>query len=342
MRRLQIVAFLLVIGVISGCSAQDPKESIAKTLDGPLDTVCTVTLYDFDSERPIDEAFSVIQDVDARMSAVSSTSEIAEINSHPGEPVTVSRDTFDLIAQANHISGATDGAFDVTIKPVVALWGIGSGRERIPSADEVQAALSLVDFRGVTLDEEQCTVQLDCDGMELDLGGIAKGYACDAAVQVLERHQVKHALIDLGGNIYAYGTKPDGSLWKVGVQNPIAGENGYFGIISVSDRSVVTSGLYERFFEEGEQIYHHIMDTSTGAPVHNGLLSVTIVDQSSTEADALSTACFVLGLEQGRAYLSTIEGAEGIFVTDDFKVYVTPGISDIFQVADDRFELVSP
>jgi thiamine biosynthesis lipoprotein len=176
--------------------------------------------------------------------------------------------------------------------------------------------------------------------MRLDLGGIAKGYACDKAVEILKNAGVKHGIIDMGGNVYAYGAKPDGSPWRVGVKSPFAGENGYFGALAVTGRAVVTSGVYERFFEQDGRFYHHIMDPKTGGPVRNGLVSVTIVGASATQADALSTACFVLGAERGLAALAATSDAEGVFVSEDLTVRVTPGLKNLFRITDDRFRLV--
>ncbi len=338
MRGFKLAALLLVLGVLTACA--DQPERVAKTLDGPLDTVSTVTLYDTANAQPIDDIFDALMDIDKRMSAVSSDSEIAAINARTTEAVAVSRDVFDLIALSKATGEATGGAFDVTVRPVVELWGIGTEHARVPSDAEINAALSLVDFRAITLDDAQGTVRLNRPGMALDLGGIAKGYACDVAVDILRRQDVRYAIIDLGGNIYAYGSQPGGAPWRVGVKNPMPGESRYFCIVDVTDRAVVTSGIYERFFEQDGRLYHHIMDPATGRPVDNELVSVTILDASSTQADALSTACFVLGLEDGLSYLSGEPTAEGIFVTSDWKVYITPGLADSFRITDERFTLV--
>jgi thiamine biosynthesis lipoprotein len=234
----------------------------------------------------------------------------------------------------------TDGAFDATISPIVRLWGIGTEDARVPTREEIASALLSVGYQDIALDRGASAVTLGKKGMRLDLGGIAKGHACDEAVGILKNAGVSHAIIDLGGNIYAYGTRPDGSPWRVGVKSPLLGENEYFAIVTASEQAVVTSGVYERFLESGGALYHHIMDPRTGYPVDNGLLSVTIVSGSSTQADALSTACFVLGAERGIEYLSGLPGVEGIFVSDDLSVKVTDGLKGSFTVKDGRFRLV--
>jgi thiamine biosynthesis lipoprotein len=171
------------------------------------------------------------------------------------------------------------------------------------------------------------------------LGGIAKGYACDRAVEILTSHRVKHALLDFGGNIYALGTKPDGEKWRVGIRNPVLGEDGYICVVEVADKTVVTSGGYERYFEHDGKTYSHILDPATGYPAENGLLSVSIVAGNSTDADALSTACYVLGLEAGLALLDSLPDCDGVFVTDEREVYVTGGLTGGVAISDARFVL---
>jgi thiamine biosynthesis lipoprotein len=273
------------------------------------------------------------------MSAVSPDSELGAISAGGGGPVAVSPDTFDLIEKALEISAAADGAFDPTIRPIVELWGIGSETARVPSADVIGEALSLVGYARVTTDRAAHTVAPGAPGMALDLGGIAKGYACDAAVECLKRNRIHQALLDLGGNIYAHGEKADGSAWSVGVKTPLAGESGYFCVVQVRDRAVVTSGAYERFFERDGKLYHHIFDPSTGRPAESGLLSVTIVAASAADADAFSTACFVLGLDRGLALLAGLENTEGIFVTEELEIFVTPGLDGALTLTDSRFRL---
>jgi thiamine biosynthesis lipoprotein len=176
-------------------------------------------------------------------------------------------------------------------------------------------------------------------GMKLDLGGIAKGYACDKALESLKDSGAKSALLDLGGNIYALGKKPDGSDWKVGVIVPYAGEGGVACSVSVSDRAIVTSGSYQRFFSKDGKTYHHILDPATGYPADNDLLSATIVGPSATDADGFSTACFVIGRASGVALIESVPEYEAIFITKDNKIYVTSGLAGQVQVLDERFRL---
>ena len=172
----------------------------------------------------------------------------------------------------------------------------------------------------------------------MDLGGIAKGYAGDEAIKIYKKYGIKSAYINLGGNVVVLGTKPDGKPWRIGVQNPRAENGFYIGIVEVADKAVVTSGDYERFFEENGKRYHHILDPKTGRPADSGLISSTIVTDVSMDADALSTAAFVLGLEKGRALVESLEGVEAIFVTKDKEVYVTDGLRNSFTFSDESKE----
>jgi thiamine biosynthesis lipoprotein len=326
---------------LAGCAARPADERvISKMLDGPLDTVSTITLYGWSGdEKPIEDIFTMLYGIDARMSAISEESEISAISGRTGTPAKVSKDTFELIEYAKKISAETEGAFDITIRPVVSLWGIGTENTRVPGSEEIDAALLSVGYEGIILDKAMSAVTLSKKGMRLDLGGIAKGFACDKAVEIFKNADVRHGVIDMGGNVYVYGLKPDGSLWKVGVKNPLAGENGYFCVVEAADRAIVTSGVYERFFESDGKFYHHIMNPRTGRPVDNGLISVTVISESSTQADALSTACFVLGAERGRRHLAMLPNVEGIFVADDLSVRITPGLRDVFNIVDERFKM---
>ena len=346
MRKLFIALILLVMIVLGGCAihaVSNPEaQTMSKMLDGPLDTVSTITLYAWQGgEEPIDAIFTMLRDIDARMSAVSGKSEIAAISAQAGSSVEVSADIFDLIKRSKVIGYETDGAFDVTIRPVVDLWGVGTERARVPALSELEDALGLVGYEDIVLNEAESSVMLAREGMRLDLGGIAKGYACHRAVEILKQSGVKHGIIDLGGNVFAYGTRPDGTPWRVGVKNPLIGENGPFCVVTVSDRAIVTSGVYERFFEYDGDIYHHIMDPKTGFPPKNGLISVTVICGDSAYADALSTACFVLGPERGLKYIDALPDAEGIFAADDMNVWITKGLENHFRVTDERFRLMS-
>ena len=207
----------------------------------------------------------------------------------------------------------------------------------MPSDDEIEAALALVGYQGVTVSGSD--IKLAQSGMMLDLGGIAKGYAADEAVKIYEEYGVQSALLNLGGNIYAYGTKPDGSAYRIGLRDPDGDAGTYAAVVSVSDTSVVTSGVYERYFEQDGQVYHHIFDPDTGYPADNGLLAVTVVCQSSTLADALSTALFVMGPDDGLATAESMDGVEAVFFTDDMCIFATSGLIDRIEITNETYTL---
>jgi len=227
------------------------------------------------------------------------------------------------------------------VGPLVKLWGIGTEHARVPSKAEISKILPLVDYRQIELDEKNNSVFLKRPGMSIELGGIAKGYAADEAVKVLRQNGVKHGTVDLGGNIIVIGTKPDGKLWKIGIQNPFFKTRGSIvATVEVADKTLVTSGPYERYIEKDGKIYHHILDTRTGFPVENELMSVTIIAESSIDADALSTTVFAMGLEEGMDFVESIENIDAIFITKDYKVYTTSGVENLnFKIVDKQFEL---
>lgn len=281
----------------------------------------------FGSQRALDAAFRRIQDIDATMGRTGLDSEVYRINQAAGkEWVPVSQDTFQVVETAVEYAKLTAGLFDPSIAPLVDLWGIGTAKARIPSLEEIKIAQSLIDYGDIELDPTGPAIRLQHEAMALDLGGIAKGYGADAAVEVLKRSGISSAFLSLGGNVYVIGSKPDGSPWRIGIQDPDSPRGTHITVLEVKDTSVVTSGPYERYFIKDGIRYHHILDPTTGFPADSGLVSVTIVTPSSLIADALSTGVFVLGLEKGLDLLESLEDVEGILVTNDREVYATSGL----------------
>lgn len=308
-----------------------------------LGTVLNVAIHDGGyKEELIDRVFERVAEIEARMSTSTSdyeTTELLAVNRAAGESaMSVSPDTYEVLQEALRFSRLTDGAFDVTIWPLVTLWGIGTDSARVPSPEEIAAARELVDYSSLELLPDR-SVYLALPGMGVDVGAIAKGYAADEAARILTEAGVEHALLDFGGNILLIGNKPDGSPWRIGVQRPDGERSSFIGVLSLADQSVVTSGPYERFFEQDGVRYHHILDGATGYPAENGLGQVTIVTSRSMEADALSTACYVLGLEKGRALIESLPQVEAIFVTEDRVVHLTEGLGDRFELTDLEYRL---
>ena len=225
------------------------------------------------------------------------SSDIWSINHAKGQPVSVSDDTAKIIREGLKYSAISDGAFDITIGRLTSVWEKAREKKKIPSDDLVKEALSTVDYRNVLIDGNKVTLK-NPDAM-IDLGGIAKGYIADRMKSYLKKHHVQSALINLGGNVLVIGDKPDGSHYRIGIQEPFASEGTTVTEVAVSDKSVVTSGIYERYFKKNGKIYHHIIDTGTGYPEENGIKSVTVISKKSVDGDALSTVLFVLGSDKG-------------------------------------------
>jgi thiamine biosynthesis lipoprotein len=225
----------------------------------------------------------------------------------------------------------------------VNLWDIGPDRGRLPGEEEIRRALPLIDWQDLQIDRNAGTVFLRRSGMSLDLGAIAKGYAADEAVRIIRGHRrISGAIIDLGGNVFAYGEKEGRQPWRIGVQNPLDANRGaYIGVLELRNRTVVTSGVYERFLEVDGRRYHHILSTENGYPVENGLISVTIIAEGSMDADALSTSVFALGYKDGAALVESLKGIEAIFVFEDRSVRSTKGVPAIFTLTDPAYRLGS-
>jgi len=328
------LCFIAAAMLLSACS-----DSVS-TVSGEyyaLDTICTQQVTGGDARAAADEVGDMLSRITQEMS-MNEGSDLYAVNSAAPHGADVSEETAGLLQTALALAAETNGAFDPTIGPVSSLWDI-SGNPRVPSEDELAAAVSLVDYTGVTVGGT--TVTLAQPGMMIDLGGIGKGYAADLAAQIYEKYGVQTALLSLGGNIYAYGANTDGNGYRIGLRDPYGTDNDYFAIVSLKNTSVVTSGVYERCFESGGVTYHHLFDPETGCPVSNGLVAVTVVCESSTTADALSTALFVMGLEDGLKFAEALPGVEAAFITEDREVFVTDGLKGIIEITNESYILQS-
>ena len=230
----------------------------------------------------------------------------------------------------------TGGALDPTIYPVLTAWGFTTDSKQVPSQQQIAQLLEQVGYDRIQLNGTELTVP---DGMELDLGAVGKGYTADLVTEILRRHGVTSALISLGGNIQAIGSRPDGSDWRLGIRAPW--ESGNLGVLTVSDAAVVTSGGYENYFDDEQgNIYWHILDPSTGYPADSGLQSVTIVGREGKMCDALSTALFVMGAQGAEQYWRENGGFEMLLVTDSGEILITEGIAEDFTLNEGRTETV--
>ncbi len=261
-------------------------------------------------------------------SVTDKNSDVYAVNHSSGQTVTVDWKTAELLSYALDMAEETNGALEPTIYPVLTAWGFTTGENRVPAETELAELLEKVGYDKVELNNDQ--IQMEPGGM-IDLGAVGKGYAGDEAAQILRERGITAALLDIGGNIQAIGTKPDGSDWRVGLKDPFSG--GVLGIIQVSDVAVVTSGNYERFFigEDGK-VYGHIIDPATGHPVENGIASVSVIASEGKLCDALSTALFVMGLENAQDYWRQRRNYEMILIMEDGDIYLTEGIRDSFSL----------
>lgn len=318
-----------MIGILfcASCSREvSPRGEIV------LGTLCTVNAFEDGTQKLNDRIFARLREIDAAFSVTNAESQISAVNREAGiQPVTVSDEVFAVVKKSLEIARLTDGAFEPTVRPLSALWGIGTDAARLPEAAEIDEARALVGFGGLVLDEDKKSVYLAQKGMALDLGGIAKGYAADEVVAILRAERVRRAVVDLGGNVYVFGTKPDGTCWNVGIRNPANPDDEPVCTLHVEEGSVVTSGVYERYLELDGRRYHHILNPATGYPVENGLLSVTVVHSSSMEADALATALFVMGLEKGLSFAES-HGIDAVFIDDTLKLTPTAGFAGKFSL----------
>ena len=306
-----------------------------------MDTYMEFTAYGKNSEKAVDAAIEEVQKLDAMLSAENSKSEVYALNEQGNLQAT--DDLAELILRGKEIYQETDGLFDDTIYPVMKLWGFPTGNYHVPTAAEVQKKLALMDGNKVEIqtrdsdekgrDSKEKTkfVTLGAD-QQIDFGGIAKGYTGQKLAELFQEYGVSSALVSLGGNIQAIGTKPDGSSWKVGIRDPKGGQQDYIGVLSVENQAVITSGGYERYFEEDGKTYIHIINPRTGYPADGDLLSVTIVSRDGTLADGMSTALYIMGYEKAcQFWRQHREEFNVILVTDDGKIHISENLKENFQ-----------
>lgn len=326
--RLKTGCLFFMLLLAAGCAESVPEET-----EFALGTVCSVTLYNRGSRKVYDAVFSRVREIENLMSITVSGTDVDRINQNAGvAPVRVRPEVLGVVETALYYAELSGGGFDPTIGPLVRLWDIGAEEPRLPGSEAVLEGLGLIGWRDVAVDPKAETVLLRRPGMALDLGAIAKGYAADEGARIIREARIPGGIIDFGGNIVAIGEKPGGKPWRIGVQNPAEPRGTYIGVLEVRNKSVVTSGVYERYMEIAGKRYHHILSTETGYPADSGLLSVTIIADTSTDADALSTAVFVLGYEKGAALIESLDATEAVFILKDGSIRLTAGAAALFTL----------
>jgi thiamine biosynthesis lipoprotein len=340
---LILLSLLLIIISSVGCSSDSNKYSSPISETGFfMGTVVKIALYDKKEEDIIKKGFNRIKEIENEVSINIDGTEIDKVNDSSGKaPIKVGNDAFEITKQGLQYSKLSEGSFDITIGPIVKLWSIGLPEAKVPTQGEIDATLKLVGYERLQVKDEDKSIFLKDEGMKIDLGAIAKGYTADAVADVLRQNGVTSAIIDLGGNVFALGSRTDGGFWKVGIQDPFEERGQIIGTIEVKDKSIVTSGIYERFLEKDGKKYHHILNPFNGYPFDNEIAGVTIVSDKSIDGDALSTSVFSKGLKGGMEFIERIQGVEAIFVTKDKKIYITSGLKNNFKITKEGFNLVN-
>lgn len=319
-------ALLSAAFLLTGCSGAPAQEPESATFFA-MDTAMDFTVYG--DAALLDEAETLIGSLEEQVSVTDEHSDIYAID-HTGSG-SLSGNAAELMEQALELCRRTGGALDISVYPIVRAWGFTTGSYQVPDEETIQSLLPLVDYTQIQYDAATGVVTLP-EGMEIDLGSVAKGYAGQLAAQMLRNSGVESALLNLGGNVQTVGAKPDGSPWQIGIKDP-QGEDAMM-VLSVEDQAVVTSGGYERYFEQDGQTYWHVMDPSTGHPADSGLISVTIVGDEGVVCDGLSTALFVMGLEKAADLWAQSCDFEAVFVTASGEVYITEGLRDRFALTE--------
>ncbi len=336
---LWVAGLTVMSGALTACgnkAAQDPtgtahtqQQEQAEASIFAMDTFMKVTAFGPQAEAAVKAAEDEINRLDQLLAAENENGEVGQLNRSGSSTLTA--DTAYLVERALEINRQTEGAFNMMMYPLMKAWGFIGGEYAVPDQDTIEGLLPLADVAGVTYDPRSREIRFQQQGMEIDFGGIAKGYTSARIMEIFDEYGVTSGIVNLGGNVQVKGGKTDTTPWRVGIQHPEKpGE--YLGILSLRDQAAITSGGYERFFEQDGVRYHHILDPETGKPAESGLASVTIISPDGTLADGLSTALFVMGLERAEAFWQE-HGAdfEAVLVTDDGELYLTEGLQEQFE-----------
>lgn len=329
MKRLKTIIFIALIipAIIISQTACGSEEPVSKT-SYYLDTICQIDIYGMEEEdanKAIQGAFKLCSEYEKILSKTMEDSDIWNINHAEGKAVKVDERTIEVIEKGIYYGDLSKGKFDITIGKVTDLWDFHADEPKVPDADKIAEALTHVNYKGISIDGNKVTMS-DPEA-QIDLGGIAKGYICDKVSEYLVSQGVESGVVSLGGNITTIGLKNGKDKWKVGIERPYSDRTEIVGLVEAEDMTVVTSGVYERCFEENGRIYHHILDVNNGYPVDNEVESVSIISAlgNSVDCDGLSTICLALGVEEGKALIESIDGVEAVFIDSDDNITCTEG-----------------
>ena len=333
LRKILAAALICALALsLVSCSTGSPSADTPHSRTGLyFDTVITITLYGDASktDERLDDVFKMAKRYENQMSDKKENSDISKINDAKGNWVTVDSDTVEAIQDAYDYSESSNGIFDLTVGTLSNLWDFKNNTGTIPNYSAIREALSHVDYKNVEINEDQ--VRLKDPKVRIDLGGIAKGFIADKMKARLKELGAKSGIINLGGNVLLIGKRPDKKAYTVGIQRPFSDDGTALFTLKAEDTSIVTSGTYQRYFKKNGRIYHHLLDTSNGFPYNNGLDSVTIITKNSTEADALSTTVFGMGLEKGLEFVNQTDGVEAVFVSSDGTITKSDNVDKLYD-----------
>lgn len=324
--KFTILSILVISLIVSGC-AQLSSEKPYKESRFLMDTLIEITAYGPQGQVAVKDAFSEFERMYALANQYDPNSQVSKVNQAAGSnKVVVDDDILAMVEESCQLADKLDGAFDVTIGPLVDLWGIGKKGEYVPADSEIAKVLPLVNYKLIELDKVNKTLYLPQKGMQLDLGGIAKGYAVDKAIAKLQAAGIKSALINAGGTVRVVGSRPDGKPWRIGVQDPRKADGVSAKLELAGWDTMETSGDYQRFMMKDDVRYAHIFDPRTGKQPRD-MAAVTMIMNNASQGDIFSTALLVLGVERSKELLKQFPGVEAIFITLDGKVITTPGLA---------------
>lgn len=320
-----IFALIMMSNIIILTSCSMNKDQPHSKTKFYFDTTVTITLYGSD-QKYLSDCFDLCKKYENLLSNTVKGSDVSKINeaAKTNASIRVSKDTLELIKKGVYYGDLTNGKFDITIGNLSDLWDFSGDEPSIPSAESIQNALNSINYKNIEINEQ--SVLLKNANSKIDLGGIAKGFIADQIKNYLKSKGVNKGIINLGGNVLLLGSKPDGSNYNIGIQKPFSNDDTSIAIVNTNDKSIVTSGVYERYFYQKDTLYHHILDTKTGYPVNNHLLSVTILSDLSVDGDGLSTSTFTLGLTDGIQFIENIKNVEAVFIDDQEQIHLTSGL----------------
>ena len=342
-----IIITTLCLMLLAGCNS---KKIESDNLGTPiskdafkLNTMIKITIYDSQDETLLDGAMAICDQYEQIYSRTLETSELYRLNhgllqvmKEKQNSFLVSDELADILEVGLYYSNLSNGAFDITVAPITSLWDFTSTDSVVPNKGTIEKALDAVGYQYMSLDGN--TVTFKKDKMGIDLGAIAKGFIADRIKDYLLEQEVKSAMINLGGNVLTVGAKPTGEAFKIGIQKPFADRNEIVATMDIKEMSVVSSGIYERYFIKDGTLYHHILDPDTGYSYQNDLISVTIISPKSVDGDGLSTTCFALGLDEGMKLIESLENTYAIFITEDYSLHYTEGFFDHITVKETKKE----